>query len=279
MRGGTQMGNGEPIQPKAATWFAIAGYFTGILTLLFFMVIVIASMLGREVPTNARFAVVAVLAFGAALSFAFIGGTAAAHGSIPIPFSEQRPIAFSVTGGIAVLIVVLALGHYLYVPSNQSFTATITPLADGMPVKTPGKIQLQYADNSPIQDINSLGQAEFKLIPMQYLDQKVKVWPKVPGYQEQYQEISLTDTGINIELRKIDTVLKGQITPIPKGKTVRVLVDGEDSEAIPDEFGRFEITIHGRFEGKVRVRVWVNGIQKYDDFQQLPGPVSIPLRK
>src|SRR6266849_10469979 len=90
----------------------------------------------------------------------------------------------------------------------------------------------RYADNSPIQDINSLGQAEFKLIPMQYLDQKVKVWPKVPGYQEQYQEISLTDTGINIELRKIDTVLKGQITPIPKGKTVRVLVDGEDSEAV-----------------------------------------------
>jgi hypothetical protein len=261
-----------------APWFGVAGYLAGLLTLLFFMAIVVSSLFGHEVPINGRFSVIAVLAFGAALSFAFIGGTAAAHGSIPIPFSEQKPVAFSVTGGIAVFIVVLALGYYLYIPANQSFTATITLLADGVPVKTPGKIQLQYADNSQIQEIDSQGRAQFKPILTQFLGQKAKVLPKVPGYQEQYQEISLTDGGINIELRKIDTVFKGQLTPFPKGKTVRVLVEGENSEAVPDEYGRFEIVVHGRFEGKVRVKVWVNGVRKYDDFQQLPGPANIPLK-
>jgi hypothetical protein len=265
-------------QSKTVSWLAIAGYIAGVLTLVFLMGIVFASILGHEVPTNTRFTVVSVLALGAALSFAFVGGTAAAHGTIPIPFTEQKPIAFSVTGGIAVFIIVLTLGYYLYVPSNRTFTVTVAPLADGMSINVPGKILLQYGGSDLIQDINSLGQAEFKMIPIQYLGQKAKVSPKIPGYQEQFQEIVLTDAVLNIELHKIDTKFSGRITPVPKGKTVRVLVDGESNEVVPDEFGRFEILVHGKFEGKIRVRVLVNGVQKYDDLQLLPGPAVIPIR-
>jgi hypothetical protein len=269
-------------QPQAQTapWISKAGYVTGILTLVFFMAMVVASLFGYNVPANSRFVVVVVLAFGTALSFAFFGGTAAAHGSIPIPFSEQKPIAFSVTGGIAVFIIVLALGYYLYLPPNRTFTATVTPLDNGAVVNTLGKIQIQYGDYDPVQDISSSGQAEFKLIPIQYLGQKVKVWPKIPGYQEQFQEVVLTDSGMNINLRKIDTVFRGQLMPVPqKGKKVKVTIDGEPTEATPDEYGRFEITVHGKYDGNVRVHVWVDGVEKYDDFQQLLGPANILLHK
>jgi hypothetical protein len=99
-----------------------------------------------------------VLAFGLALSFAFIGGAAAAHGSVPIPFSKKKPLVFSVGGGIAVFVISLTLGNHLYNPPNQYFTTAIIPLADGVPIKLPGKIKLEYGGNSPTEEINSHGQ-------------------------------------------------------------------------------------------------------------------------
>ena len=100
---------------RVPSWFPIAGYCTGVVTLLFFMALVIASVFDHTVPQGGRFAVIVVLALGAAMSVTFLGGEAAARGDIPIPFSKTRPLAFSATGGISVLIVLLALGYVLYV--------------------------------------------------------------------------------------------------------------------------------------------------------------------
>jgi hypothetical protein len=93
----------------------IAGAVFGGLTLAFFMLLVLLSVFGHVVPAEGRFPVVVVLALGSALAVSFLGGDAAAKGVIPIPWVKTHPIAFSVSGGLAVLVIVLGLGYWLYV--------------------------------------------------------------------------------------------------------------------------------------------------------------------
>jgi hypothetical protein len=94
-------------------WFPVAGFCTGGVTLAFFMVLVLLSMTGKEVPHASRFLIVIVLAIGMAMSSAFLGGSAAAEGKIP--FFQDSPIKFSVGGAIAVFVIVLLLGSRLYI--------------------------------------------------------------------------------------------------------------------------------------------------------------------
>jgi len=95
-------------------WVAIAGVVSLILTLLFFMGLVIAGVAGKEVPCNSRFLVTVVLGLGAAIGSGFLGGHAAAEGRLRLPRLIGNPISFGVGGGIAVLVIVTTLGHQLY---------------------------------------------------------------------------------------------------------------------------------------------------------------------
>jgi hypothetical protein len=74
-----------------------------------------------------------------------------------------------------------------------------------------------------------------------------------------------------------ETKVTGKLVPPQKGKEVKILVDDEKSEAVPDEFGRFQITVHKRSTERARVSVWINGEQVYDDYQPLSGPVTLSL--
>jgi hypothetical protein len=94
-------------------WFQRAGFVTAAFTLLFFMSLVVASVIGHEVPSGSKFLVVAVLALGCAMSATFLGGEAVAAGKVPF-FGNAHPLAISTTGGIAVLVILLVLGHYFY---------------------------------------------------------------------------------------------------------------------------------------------------------------------
>src|SRR5262245_10176936 len=82
-------------------WAPVAGGVAGGMTLLFFMVVVIMAIFGREVPPTSRFSVIAVLALGFAMTAAFVGGNAAAKGNLPVPGLQDKPVEFSVAGGIA----------------------------------------------------------------------------------------------------------------------------------------------------------------------------------
>jgi hypothetical protein len=108
-----------PENPTFPKWFPIAGAVFGGCTLLFFMGVVLASIFGHDVSLQGRFIVVIVWAFGTALSSAFLGGYAAAKGSIPFPFVREHPVQFTVGGGIAVLFITALLGYYLYVQPAQ----------------------------------------------------------------------------------------------------------------------------------------------------------------
>lgn len=98
----------------ARPWVVVVGAIVGIVTLLFFMGLILLSTYGRQVPCDSRYLVITVIAFGAALSTAFLGGAAAAKGAIPLPFAQTHPLSISVSGGIAVLVIMLVLGTQLF---------------------------------------------------------------------------------------------------------------------------------------------------------------------
>jgi uncharacterized membrane protein len=95
------------------TWFQAAGFICGVLTLVFFMALVVGSLFGHVIPKESRFLVSIVFALGCALATTFLGGEAAASGKIPI--GKENPLAISATGGIAVLVIVLVLAYQFYV--------------------------------------------------------------------------------------------------------------------------------------------------------------------
>lgn len=94
-------------------WFSAAGLLCGGLTLFFLMGLIVASIARYQVPQESKGLVSLFFALGLGLSTAFLGGDAAAKGKIPLS-DKYSPIQFSATGGIAVVIIVLLLMHFLY---------------------------------------------------------------------------------------------------------------------------------------------------------------------
>ena len=95
-------------------WGRRAGFAIGSLTTLFFMLLVVMSVAGLEVPESSRFLVLVVLGLGVAFSSVLLGGHAVARGHLPLPLMEKNPLAISVTGGVASFVLVLVLGSLLY---------------------------------------------------------------------------------------------------------------------------------------------------------------------
>jgi len=107
-------------------WMYVAGYISLGATLLFLMAIILFRI---DVPSQNRFIVVAVVALGAATGSAFLSGTAAIEGKIPIPFLKD-PLAASATGGIAALVLVMVVGTWLYAyltPQDDTSRSVVVP--------------------------------------------------------------------------------------------------------------------------------------------------------
>ncbi|MBF0284347.1 MAG: hypothetical protein HQL51_07795 [Magnetococcales bacterium] len=119
------------------TWILVSGYITGAVTLLFFMALVISSIVfGKTIPCDIRFIIVIVLAISTSLSSAFLGGTAAISGALPMRAARENPLKFFATGGIAVFIIVTIVGNYFYVDKE----CTPVPIS----VSCPDSYQSEY---------------------------------------------------------------------------------------------------------------------------------------
>ena len=101
----------------AIVGFIVGGIFLG-LAVLFFMGLVVASIVGFPVPDNARYLICIVLALTASMGSGFLGGSAAASGQLNV--SRLSPFKFGVTGGVAVFVITLILCHTLYNPPTPS---------------------------------------------------------------------------------------------------------------------------------------------------------------
>ena len=77
-----------------------------------------------------------------------------------------------------------------------------------------------------------------------------------------------------------DITLIGSIIPPPeKGNAVKIIVEGQKGETSPDDLGRFKLAVDGKAGDRVRLQIYVNGKMAYDDFQVLPGPITVSLFK
>jgi len=91
------------------------GAASGGLTLIFFMGLILLSIFGHPVPKDARFLIVIVLAFSGGLSVGVLGGNASARGTIPLPGANEHPLTVALTGGIAVMVILLIIGSRLFI--------------------------------------------------------------------------------------------------------------------------------------------------------------------
>ena len=195
---------------------------------------------------------------------------------------KQPPGTLLELGGPAVVAALVVFGGIEFVPHAQSFNVVVRPHAQGTPIISSGKIRLEYGANPAERSIDSSGDAEFREIPRQYSGQEVKLLPEVDGYEREYQTISLDPAKpvIDVQLKRkiLETRIIGKLIPPPQaGKTVKILVEGEAGEIIPDEFGRFEATVHKETMEQARFSVWINGKQVYDNYQPLSAAVTLVL--
>jgi hypothetical protein len=103
--------NNPPPPPSIPKW---AGVLIGVLTLLFFMAIVVLGIIGYVVPPPTKFALIAVLALGSAFSAAAWIGSMTLSGDIPF-VENQKPLVVSAAGGFAIFVLVFILGYWLYI--------------------------------------------------------------------------------------------------------------------------------------------------------------------
>ena len=101
---------------KVPPWFPVAGYAAGMLTLVFFMGLVIVSLfMDKTVPQGGKWAATVALSLGIGLSTLFLGGSATVSGKLKIPFVKDNPVAFGIAGGAAVTLIFILIGYYTYV--------------------------------------------------------------------------------------------------------------------------------------------------------------------
>jgi hypothetical protein len=85
---------------------------------------------------------------------------------------------------------------------------------------------------------------------------------------------------VDLEREHPITVLNGSIIPPPgTGNTIKIVVEGQEGETSPDEIGRFKLEVSGKPGDRVRLKVYSRGKLAYDDYQVLPGPVTLILQK
>jgi predicted membrane protein len=192
----------------------------------------------------------------------------------------RQPGVLLELGGPVVVAFLVVYGGFRLVPRPKSFNVVIRAHAPGKPIIRTGSIRLEYGSNPPEQPIESNGDAEFREIPQEYKGQSVKVLPEVDGYEQQYYTVTLDKQVIDVTLVKEhpETRLTGKIVPPQPHRTVRIVVDDEEPVE-PTEDGRFAMVVHRKLNERVRISISVDGQERYDDFQTLPGPVTLVLRK
>jgi Fic family protein len=99
---------------RSATAFR-AGIAFGAVALLFFMILALMSAWGHVIPHDARYLIVIVLALSGSLSAGCISGNASARGVVPIPYANEHPLSFALTGGFAMLVILLIVGWRLFI--------------------------------------------------------------------------------------------------------------------------------------------------------------------
>jgi hypothetical protein len=93
-------------------WVAPAGFSLLLLTVVFLMALVVATVLGHPVPCSGRGLVVFVIALSTGGAAAFLTGSAKAEGKLP--FLGHNVVTIAASGAIAAIVIVLVVGFRLF---------------------------------------------------------------------------------------------------------------------------------------------------------------------
>jgi hypothetical protein len=184
-------------------------------------------------------------------------------------------------GAVAVFLMVVGIGLYA-IPKLDTFNLTIRPIGPHQQSIKTGNVTIQYGDKTDTEAVGQNGEANFKQIPQTHWGRKIKITPEIDGYDERPQFLVLNSVVLELPLLSeyFETRFFGTIRPSPsESQIVKILVEGEDQEATADEFGRFSLVVHKKEGTRVRVKVYINSKQVYDNFEILPGPVTLTTHR
>ncbi len=271
--------NGDSAQPLSALAYAVialAGLAIGI-GLLFFYVYQVPKLIESGAQNQIFYLLLipwalacAAFLFGAMKSFA--------------RFTNQHLGSYLELGGPVVLFCLVVVGGFKLVPAApQTFDLTVRPhSADGLnPIITSGKITIDLDTDRRTESIGANGEADFKGIPPRFQGATLKILPQVEGYEEKWVRHKLHGNVLELPLERATqpmTHLTGYVVPPPANwKELRVVVEGQTAEGQVDELGRFGIDVNGKDGDRVRLRIYTGQEIVYDDYQVLPGPVTLKL--
>jgi hypothetical protein len=183
-------------------------------------------------------------------------------------------------GPVVLFCLVLVGGFRLVPPAPETFDLAVRAHSEDSPLHTSGQITLDLP-GLPHANIGPDGEANFKGISARLRGTQIRVLPHVDGYEEKWLTPKLEGDVLDVDLEKAHpvTVLTGSLVPPPvTGKTIKILVDGQEGETSPDELGRFKLSVNGKAGDRVRLRVYRGAELVYDDYQVLPGPVTLSLK-
>ena len=196
-------------------------------------------------------------------------------------FTHKHLGNFLELGGPVVLFCLMLVGGFKLVPpALESFDLAVRAHSKDVPLITSGQITLDLP-GLPHANIGPDGEANFKSIPARFKGTPIRVLAHVDGYEEKWQTPKMEDGVLDLDLERAHpvTVLTGSLTPAPSArKTIAILVEGQDGEVSPDDLGRFNLNVNGKAGDRVRVKVYEGQKLIYDDYQVLPGPVTLSLR-
>ncbi|CAN5774981.1 hypothetical protein BH18ACI5_BH18ACI5_06610 [soil metagenome] len=139
------MAHGSDNVVRPPRWLMPASFAVLGITLGFMMLLVLLATFDKQVPTGSRYLVVIVLALGAAFGIGGLGGEAAVRGKIPLPGAQQHPLAVSVTGGVAVMIIVLLLRDVIVPRDSSEPDLTLSALKGVVTSADPPRVMLTAA--------------------------------------------------------------------------------------------------------------------------------------
>ena len=264
----------QPLSAKTYAWIALVAGLIGASLLLFYVF-----QVPRLIEGGIQNQVFYLLLFPWALSCATaLFGAMRSYARLTY---KQLGTALEL-GGPVVLFCLVVVGGFKLVPRVETFDLTVRAHAADEPVITSGKITIDFDNLRRTEPINSIGEANFKGIAHKFWGLSLDVLPQVQGYIETVQKVPIKSNVIDLRLDRApppQTLLSGIVSPAPgKHQQTKILIVGQKAEAVPDEYGRFEVLVNGRDGERVRVRVYTDGNMVYDDYQVLPGPVTLPVK-
>lgn len=201
-------------------------------------------------------------------------------------FTYRRLGMFLELGGPVVLFCLVVVGGFKLVPpAPETFDLTVRAhSADSLdPMISMGKVTLDFDTDRRTESFGPNGEANFKGVAARFRGATLKVLPQVDGYEEQWQQPGQQQPGqhgnvldLTLVREQPHALLTGSVLPPPqKGRDVQVLVDGQKTKSTVDEFGRFELAVDARNGDRVRVKVYADGQLAYDDYEVIPGPITL----